>query len=141
MFNSKQKWNHNEFRCECKKLDDWGPCKNHYMWNPSTSDCKCNKACKIDEYLDIKNCSCESLLIGKLILECEDEILNTTEILLNDEKVACSKINCLIHTISFVIICLLLLVVIFVSCYFYYTKYRSKQPFHGIDVKLGEIRY
>ena len=26
------------------------------MWNSSTYDCKCNKACKIDEYLDIRNC-------------------------------------------------------------------------------------
>ena len=27
------------------------------MWNPSTCDCECNKACKIEEYLNIKNCS------------------------------------------------------------------------------------
>ena len=37
--NSKQKWNHNECRCECKELDDWGSCKNDYMWNPSTCVC------------------------------------------------------------------------------------------------------
>ena len=49
-------------------------------------DCKCNKVCKIDEYLDTKNCSCEKCLIGKLVLECEDEILNTIEKLLNDKK-------------------------------------------------------
>ena len=55
--NSKQKWNHNESRCNCKELDDWGSCENDYMWNPSTCDSKCNKTCKIDEYLDIKNCS------------------------------------------------------------------------------------
>ena len=30
-------------------------------------DCEYNKACKIDEYLDIKNCSCEKRLIGKLV--------------------------------------------------------------------------
>ena len=23
-------------RCESKELDDWGSCKNYYMWNPST---------------------------------------------------------------------------------------------------------
>ena len=33
------------------------------MWNP-TCDCQCNKACKIDEYLDIKTCSPEKCLIG-----------------------------------------------------------------------------
>ena len=95
-------------QCECKELDDWGSCKNDYMWNTSTCHCECNKACKIDEYLDIKNCSCEKRLIGKLVLEYEDEILNTTEILLNDKKVACAKSYCPIHTISFVVICLLL---------------------------------
>ena len=26
--NSKQKLNHDEFRCECKELDDWGSCKD-----------------------------------------------------------------------------------------------------------------
>ena len=31
--------------------------------------CEYNKACKTDECLDIKNCSCEKHLIGKLVLE------------------------------------------------------------------------
>ena len=31
------------------------------MWNPSRWDCECNKACKIDEHLDIENCSCGSI--------------------------------------------------------------------------------
>ena len=46
-------------------------CKDDYAWNLSTCDCECNKACKIDEYLDNKNCLCEKRLIGKLVLECE----------------------------------------------------------------------
>ena len=83
----------------------------------------------------------EKLLIGKLALECEDEMLNTTEILHNDKKLEFVKSSCLIHTISLIVICSLLLVVICVSCYFYYTKYQSKQPFHDIKIKLGEIRY
>ena len=52
-----QKWNHNEFRCECKYLEGWGYCKNDYMWNPSKCNCECYKVCKIDEHLDIKNCT------------------------------------------------------------------------------------
>ena len=31
-------------------------------------------------------------LIDKLVLECEDEILNTTKSSLGDEKVACTKL-------------------------------------------------
>ena len=49
------------------------------MCNFSTCDCECNKACEIGKYLHTKSCSCEKLLIGKLVLECEDEMLNTTE--------------------------------------------------------------
>ena len=91
------------------------------MWNPSTCVCECNKACKIDEYLDIKNCSCEKNLIGKLLLECEEEILNSTRTLRNDKQHVQKDI---IDTFSSAIICFLLLVVICVSCYFYYAKYR-----------------
>ena len=57
------------------------------MQNPSTCNCECNKACKIDEYLDIKNCQCKKRLIDKIALACEDEILNTTEASLDDKKV------------------------------------------------------
>ena len=37
-------------------------------------------------------CSCEKHLIGKLVIECEDEILNTTETSLDDKKVTWKKI-------------------------------------------------
>ena len=57
------------------------------MWNPSTCDWECNKACKIDKYLDNKSCLWGKCLIGKLKLPYEDEILNTTETSLNDKKV------------------------------------------------------
>ena len=77
---------------------------------------------KIDEYVNIKTCSCGESHFDKLILTCEDKLLNTTETSLDDKKVTCEKSNCLIHTMSFVIICLLLLVVICVSRYFSYTN-------------------
>ena len=87
--NSKK--NHDECRCECKELNDWGTCKNKYVWNPKKYNCKCNKACKIDEYLDIKVCSREKRLFCKLALECENEILNTAETSLDDKEVTCKK--------------------------------------------------
>ena len=61
------------------------------MWNPVTCHCECNKACKIDEYLDIKNYSSKNPLSSKLVLLCEDEILNTTETSLVDKKVTRKK--------------------------------------------------
>ena len=91
------------------------------MWNPSTCDCEHNKPCKIDEYLNIKNCPCKKRPIGKLVLGCEDEILNTTESSLDDKKITW-KSNYLIHTISLVAKCLWLLVAIFINYYYFYTK-------------------
>ena len=35
------------------------------------------QACTVDEYLHIKNFSCKKCLVAKLILACEDEVLNT----------------------------------------------------------------
>ena len=84
--------------------------------------CKCNKACKIDKYLDTKNCSCETHLSGKLVIPCEDEILNTTQTSLDDEKVTCKENNSLTHKISWKIKCLLLLTAFSIACYYYDTK-------------------
>ena len=100
-----------------------GSCKNGYLQIASTCDSECNKACKNDDYVDIKICLCEKRQFDKLILTCEIEMLNTTEILLNYKKITSEKSNCLNHIISLVIICLSLLFVISISCYFYYTKY------------------
>ena len=61
---------------------------------------------------------CGKRLFGELVLACEDEILNTTETSLD-------KVH--YYTISLVFICLLLLVVISISGFVYYTKHRSKQ--------------
>ena len=74
-----------------------------------------------------------------MALECEDKILSTTETLLNDKRAAYAKSICLIHTKSLVIICLFWLVVIYVSCYFYYTKYRSEQQ-HLLTFQNTSIR-
>ena len=33
-------------------------------------DSECDEACEMDEYLGIKNCSCEKRLFGKLVIAC-----------------------------------------------------------------------
>ena len=68
--------------------------------------------------MDIKNCSCKKRLLVKLVL---DKVLNTTETLLVDKNVTCENHNCVFYNIPFVIICLLL-VIISISCYNYYTR-------------------
>ena len=79
-------------------------------------DCECNKAYKNDEYVDIENLSFVKHLVSKLVLECEDEILNATKTF--DKRVKCENSNCCIYTNLLVIICLLLLAIICVSYYF-----------------------
>ena len=68
----------------------------------------------IFRYLDIKNCSYKKHLLDKLVLLCENEILNTTEASVDDKKV------------TYIIICFLLLVVVFISCNIYHTKHWTK---------------
>ena len=57
------------------------------LFADSTCNCECNKTCEINEYLVIKNCSCEKRLFVKLVLIYEDEVLNTTETSVYDKKV------------------------------------------------------
>ena len=47
------------------------------MWKASTCGFNCDKAYWIFEYLDIKSCSCKKYLFDKLVLACEEEILDT----------------------------------------------------------------
>ena len=65
---------------------------------------QCIKAYKIDEYLDIKNCSHKKRLIVQLLLEWDNEILNTTKTSLDDKNESCERNNCLIHKISLVLL-------------------------------------
>ena len=37
--NSKQRWNEDKRRCECKEVIDKGVCDKGYIWNPSNCEC------------------------------------------------------------------------------------------------------
>ena len=54
--NSKQRWNEDKCRCECKELIDKGVCGKEFIWNPRNCECKCDKSYDIGEYLDYSNC-------------------------------------------------------------------------------------
>ena len=77
--NNKQRWNNAKCRCECKESIDKGKCDDVFFWNPSACECECDKSYNFDEYLDYASCKCGKKLIDKLVLQCEDEILNTTD--------------------------------------------------------------
>ena len=90
---------------------------------------QCHKACKFGGNNDVKNYSCKKRFFGKLVLACDNEILNKTEVvakILNCATSVSNKNNHLIHTVLLVIICSLLLVVFSISCYYFYTKHCLK---------------
>ena len=49
-------------------------CNKGFVWNPSNSESKCDKACDIGEYLDYQNCKCRKKLVDKLIDDCTETI-------------------------------------------------------------------
>ena len=79
--NSKQIWNSDPCRCDCKE-DSAGiiDCTKGNMWNPSTCACECDMWCKPGQYLDYKKCVCKNKLIGIVIAECTSFINETTNI-------------------------------------------------------------
>ena len=96
------------------------------MWNPGTCDCVIRYVKARSIWL-LKILHAKKCLIGRLALACEDKILNTTEIPIDNIKETCEKSNCLIHAIALAIICLLILVVTSISYYCYYTRYWIKK--------------
>ena len=75
--NSKQRWNEDKCRYECKELIDKGVCYKGYIWNPSNCECECDKSCSIGEYLDYSSCKCRKKLIDPLVGEHTENIDET----------------------------------------------------------------
>ena len=68
--NSRQIWNKNKCRCECKEdLINKLVCDKGYIWNSSSCECECDKLCDVGQYLDYKNCICRKSLVDKLAEE------------------------------------------------------------------------
>ena len=76
--NSKQRWNEDKSRCECKELIDKGVWDKGCVWNPSICECECDKSCNIDKYLDYSDCKCKKKLIDPLVEECTENINETS---------------------------------------------------------------
>ena len=45
-----------------------------FTWNPSNSECECDKLCDVGEYWDYENCKCWKRLIDKLAEKCNENI-------------------------------------------------------------------
>ena len=68
--NNKQRWSNDKCKCGCRELINKGRCDKIFIWNPSNSECECDKSCDVGEYLNYDNCKCIKRLIDKLVGKC-----------------------------------------------------------------------
>ena len=119
VFNNKQRWNKDKYRCECKELIEKGICDNGFIWNPSYCECECNKPRDIGQYLDYKSRN------DKLVEECS-EIIDGNKMsyigTLNDYGKVCNSCN--IYIVLFFIAFLIIIGIS--SAYFYFRWYLKK---------------
>ena len=108
--NSKQGWNEDKCRCECKELIDKGVSDKGYVWKPSNCECECDKSCNIGEYLDCSSCKCRKKLIDPLLEECtkninETKLVNITVENKNNDRCRSYVVYKVLFWIFFVIDC------------------------------------
>ena len=70
--NNKQRWNKNNYRCECKELIDKDICNEGFIWNPSNSEFDCDKSSDVGEYLEYEKFKWK--LVDKLVEQCTENI-------------------------------------------------------------------
>ena len=110
-------------------------CEKGFIWNPSNSECECNKSCDIGEYLDYKNCRCRKKIIDKLVEECSENI-DGNELLYNETLDAIPSngnktSNCCVAYI--ILFSVLLIINIYMAIYVYFflfLKNRSTNSHH-----------
>ena len=56
VYDNKQCWDRDKYRCKFEKLIGKGICDNRCIWNLSNCECECDKLYDVREYLDYENC-------------------------------------------------------------------------------------
>ena len=117
--NSKQRWNEDKYKCECKELIDKGVCDKWYVWNPSNCESECDKSCNIGEYVDYSNCKCRKKLVDPFVEECTENI-NETKLIKatveNENKDSCRSY--VVHMVLFIIFFIIniVIIILFAMC-------------------------
>ena len=119
--NSKQQWNKDKCRCECKELIDKGVYDKGFIINPSYFECECDKSCGISEYLDYSNCKCRKKLMDPLIEECTENI----DIATIDNENKCSF--SIVYIVCIVLFSIILAICIGIVIYFVYYRWYLKK--------------
>ena len=118
--------NNDKCRCECKELVDKGGCDKGFIWNPSNSECECDKAYDVSEYLDYENCKCRKILVDKLVDECAETVeevkLAKITFTKNENKYKCN--SCTLYIVLFSI---LFTINVGIGAYFVYFHWYLKK--------------
>ena len=122
--NSKQRWNEDICRCECKELIDQSACDKGYVWKPSNCECECDKSCSIGEYLDYLSCKCRKKLVDLLVEECTENINETKLIKVTVENE--NKDRCRSYVVYKVLFVIFFMINIVVIIYFVYHVYVNR---------------
>ena len=122
--NSKQRWNEDKCRCECKELIDKGVCDKGYVWNPSNCECECGKSCNIGEYLDYSSCKCTKKLIDPLVEEFTENIDETKLVNITVENENNSR--CTFYLVYKVLFFIFFIINCGIIIYFVYYKYVNR---------------
>ena len=122
--NSKQIWNDDKCRCECKEdLVDNMVCDKGFSWNPSNCECEWDKSFGIGEYIDHKNCVCKKTLVDKLVEECTSVIEeNRTSVISPSD---CG--SCTIYVVLFIVFLVQCLITASVFAYFYWKRSNTQK--------------
>ena len=125
--NSRQIWNKDKCRCECKEdLINKMVCDKGYIWNPSNCACECDKSCGIGQYLDYKSCVCRNSLVDKLVEECTNIIHGDT--ICSKTLTVTSSNDCSSCTPYIVLFTTFLSVSVIISgAFIYFHWYKNKQ--------------
>ena len=118
--NSKQQWNKDKCRCQCKELIDKGVCDKGFIFNPSNFECKSDKSCGIAEYLDYSNCKCRKKLIDTLVEKCTEtiEAVNLVNITVENEDSYYNCSSCKVYIACIVLFSISLVISIVTGIYF-----------------------
>ena len=131
VWNNKQRWNDDKYRCEQKELIDKGLRDRGYIWNPSNCECEWDKSCDVGEYLDYKNCKCRKRQVDKLVEKCNEIVEETSLVKINSTK--CKHNSCILYIVLFSIF---FTINIGIATYFVYYKYINHNK-ENVSVKTN----
>ena len=70
-------------------------CDKGFIWNPSNCECKFDKSCNTEEYLDYKNCKCRKRISDKLVEKRSENFINFRYSSIECNSIECNSIECL----------------------------------------------